>query len=144
MAEIKHLAKVGDEQGLRTCLDWLMGHDGGGVGSSSQNKQEQVYLMDGQLKKNTLLREALEAIKSNLHLQRLYAEYNDQLRSTDEVKEIDRLLDVWKKKDVLFSAMMISSKLWYEYNCQTKGQKIKNEKLSKLQSQLFPLLGTQS
>ena len=94
MAEIKHLAKVGDEQGLRTCLDWLMGHDGGGVGSSSQNKQEQVYLMDGQLKKNTLLREALEAIKSNLHLQRLYAEYNDQLRSTDEVKEIDRLLDV--------------------------------------------------
>ena len=84
-AEIKHLAKVGDEQGLRTCLDWLMGHDGDG---------QEVYLMDGQLEKKALLREALELIKSNLHLQRLYVEYNDQIRSTNEVKEIDKLLDV--------------------------------------------------
>ena len=88
MAEVKNLAKVGDADGLRSCFDWLMGHDGG------QDKEDETSLMDGKLKKQILLKQGLELVKSNLQLQRLYAEYNDQLRSAEEVKEIDKLLDV--------------------------------------------------
>ena len=90
MAEVKNLAKIGDDAGLRSCFDWLLGHDG--VGKDDQHKE--AYLMQGQLEKRSLLRQGLELVKSNVQLQRLYAEYNDQLRSVEEVKEIDKLLDV--------------------------------------------------
>ena len=90
MAEIKNLAKIGDDAGLRSCFDWLLGHDG----TKEAAEDKDVYLMEGQLEKRSLLRQGLELVKSNVQLQRLYAEYNDQLRSVEEVKEIDKLLDV--------------------------------------------------
>ena len=89
MAEIKNLAKIGDDAGLRSCFDWLLGHDG-----AKDTEDKDVYLMEGQLEKRSLLRQGLDLVKSNVQLQRLYAEYNDQLKSVEEVKEIDKLLDV--------------------------------------------------
>ena len=44
--------------------------------------------------KRELLRSALTVIGSNLELQRLYSEFNEQLNATNDLKEVDDLLDI--------------------------------------------------
>ena len=44
--------------------------------------------------KRELLRSALSVIGSNLELQRLYSEFNEQLNATNDLKEVDDLLDI--------------------------------------------------
>lgn len=85
LAEVKQMAASMDTEGIRTTFDWLMGP----VHSSSA--QETAF---GGLKKRYLLRAALDSIKGNLNLQRLYIEYHDQLNSANEVGDIDKLLHV--------------------------------------------------
>lgn len=87
LAEVKHLASLSDVDGLRACFDWLMGPSHAGA----KSKEEKIV---GCLKKHDLLKAGLVLIKSNLHLQRLYSEYDDQLNSAAEVCEIDKFLHV--------------------------------------------------
>ena len=86
MAEIQNLATNGDVEGLRTCFDWLRGP------THATDQKAKVIL--GTLNKRDLLKSGLSVIKTNLQLQRLYTEYEDQLTSVDEVSDIDKMLDV--------------------------------------------------
>lgn len=85
LAEIKHMASGGDINGIRNCFDWLMGP----VHHSTKKD-----LIMGCLEKRDLLKAGLTAIKNNLHLQRIFTEYNDQLKAADEVGDLDMLLHV--------------------------------------------------
>lgn len=87
IAEVKQMAADGDMDGIRNCFDWLMGP----VHASASAKKE---LMLGCLDKQDLLKSCLVAIKGNLHLQRIYIEYNDQINASDQVADIDMLLHV--------------------------------------------------
>ena len=75
--------------GIRTTFDWLMGPVHNGKSGSHESQ-----LIMGHLGKRDLLRAGLDSIKGNLELQRIYIEYNDQLKSADEVCDIDKLLHV--------------------------------------------------
>ena len=79
------MAAEGDDSALRTCFDWLMGP----VNASSVDET-----ILGCLKKRDLLKAGLAVVKGNLHLQRLYIEYNDQINSANEVCNIDKFLHV--------------------------------------------------
>ena len=88
MAEIRNLATNGDVEGLRTCFDWLRGR------STHATADQKAKVILGTLNKRDLLKSGLSVIKSNLQLQRLYTEFEDQLTSVDEVSDIDKMLDV--------------------------------------------------
>ena len=90
LAEIRHLASEANVEGLRACFDWLMG-PGHSKAASRSNGDETILKV---LKKRDLLRSGLNVIKSNLHLQRLYTEYDDQLNSKGEVSDIDKMLNI--------------------------------------------------
>jgi len=89
LAEIKQMATNGDVDGIRTTFDWLMGP----VHSGTTGLPGSELIM-GHLDKRDLLRAGLDSIKGNLDLQRIYIEYNDQLKSSDEVCDLDKLLHV--------------------------------------------------
>lgn len=91
MAEIRNLATNGDVEGLRMCFDWLRGRPTHAIAENDQKKSKVIL---GTLNKRDLLKSGLSIIKSNLQLQRLYTEYEDQLTSVDEVSDIDKMLDV--------------------------------------------------
>jgi hypothetical protein len=48
------------------------------------------------LSKNDLLREALRVISGNLELQRLYSEFNEQLKAGSDLNEVDKMLQIFK------------------------------------------------
>jgi hypothetical protein len=73
-ALVKRLARAGREPRLRALLDSLLGPPGG--------RQEGDTILG--ISKTVLLREVLPHVASNIALQRLYLEYNNQLKgSTD-------------------------------------------------------------
>jgi hypothetical protein len=92
LAEIRHLAAQTNVPALRSNFDWLMGpvHSSSALAAAS-NQTETIL---GILKKHDLLKAGLGAIKGNLQLQRLYAEYYDQLNSVNDVCDIDKMLQV--------------------------------------------------
>jgi len=90
LAEIKQMAASGDTDGIRTTFDWLMGPVHGGT----EVKPVDIQLIMGKLNKRDLLRSGLDSIRGNLNFQRIYTEYDDQLKSADEVCDIDKLLHV--------------------------------------------------
>jgi len=90
LAEIKQMAANGDTDGIRTTFDWLMGPVHGGTDVKPKDSQ----IIMGKLNKRDLLRSGLDSIRGNLNFQRIYIEYNDQLKSADEVCDIDKLLHV--------------------------------------------------
>ena len=89
MLEIRHMAAEADVDGLRSLFDWLMGP----AHSNSRKKAKNDTILET-LNKHELLKSGLFVIKSNLHLQRLYTEYEDQLNSVEEVSDIDKMLDI--------------------------------------------------
>ena len=86
LAEVRQMAATHNTDGIKTTFDWLMGPV-----HSATRSQDQIL---GCLNKRDLLKAALDVIKGNLNLQRLYTEYHDQLNSADEVGEIDKFLHV--------------------------------------------------
>ena len=67
----------------------------GPVHGGTEVKPVDIQLIMGKLNKRDLLRSGLDSIRGNLNFQRIYTEYDDQLKSADEVCDIDKLLHVW-------------------------------------------------
>ena len=87
ISEIKMLAKEGNSEQLRARFESLLGP----VSSGGAGQWEPKVLG---LDKRELLRGALVVISGNLELQRLYSEFREQLDASDDLKDVDEMLQI--------------------------------------------------
>ena len=87
IAEVKQLAKEGNAEKLLSLFESLLGP----ISSGSATQWEPKVLGHD---KRDLLRSALSVIAGNLELQRLYSEFREQMNATNDLRDVDDLLQI--------------------------------------------------
>ena len=83
LRQVTHLSIAGELEKLRSLFNFLLGP----VHSSSSSWDPMVL----GVRKRTILTEALDIVAPNPHMQRLHAEFKEQLSQKDGMKELDAL-----------------------------------------------------